>query len=36
MTLNEVGWEGVLSIHLANDRYKWYAFVDMIMKLWVS
>jgi hypothetical protein len=31
--LREVGWEGVEWIHLAQDRDKWQALVNTIMKL---
>jgi len=34
MDLNEVGWEGVDWIHLAEDRHKWCVLLNMIMTLW--
>jgi hypothetical protein len=34
MGLVEIGWGGVDWIGLAQDRYKWRALVNAIMKLW--
>jgi hypothetical protein len=33
MNLNEIGWECVYWIHLAQDRYQWWAVANMIMSL---
>jgi hypothetical protein len=33
MDLKEVGYEGVDWIQLAQDRYQWWAFVNMVMNL---
>jgi len=33
MNLMEIRWEDVEWIHLAQDRYQWYAFVNMVMSL---
>jgi hypothetical protein len=33
--LKESGWDGVDWIDLAQDMYKWQAFVNMVMKLQV-
>jgi hypothetical protein len=35
MDLREVGWEDVDWIHLAEDRYQWWAPVKTVMNLWV-
>jgi hypothetical protein len=35
MDLEEMGWEGVDWMHLAQDRDQWQAVVNMVMKLWV-
>jgi hypothetical protein len=35
MDLMEIGWEGVDSIHLAQDRDKWEALMNKIMNLQV-
>jgi hypothetical protein len=35
MDLKEIGWQGVDWIDLAQDRDKWWAFVNMVMKLLV-
>jgi hypothetical protein len=34
MDLEEIGWEGIDWIHLALDRGKWWALVNMLMNLW--
>jgi hypothetical protein len=34
--LKEIRWEGVDWIHLAQDRNRWRALVNTVMKLWVS
>ena len=36
MNLQEVGWEGVENIDLAQDRNRWRAVVNTAMKLRVS
>jgi hypothetical protein len=36
MELREIGWKGVDWIQLAQDRDKWRAFVNMVMKLRAS
>jgi hypothetical protein len=33
MDIREIGWEGVYWMHLAHDRYHWWAFVSMVMSL---
>jgi hypothetical protein len=33
--LGEIGWEVVDWIHLAQDRYEWWAPVNMIIYLWI-
>jgi hypothetical protein len=33
MDLKEIGWEGMDWMHLAQDRYQWWVFVNMIMNL---
>jgi hypothetical protein len=33
--LQEMGWEGVDWINLAENREKWMAFVNMVMKFWL-
>jgi hypothetical protein len=33
MDLREIGWEGVESIHLAQDRDHWRAVVNVVMNL---
>jgi hypothetical protein len=35
MDLGEVGWDGVDWIDLAQDRDRWRAYVNAVMKLWV-
>jgi hypothetical protein len=35
MNLTEIDWEGVDRIDLAQDREKWWDFVQGIVKLWV-
>jgi hypothetical protein len=35
MDLREIRWEGVDWLHLAHDRDWWWAFVNMVMNLWV-
>jgi hypothetical protein len=35
MNLKETGWEDMDWIHLAQDRNKWQAVVNMVMNLWV-
>jgi hypothetical protein len=35
MNLQDVGWRGVDWIYLAQDRNKWRALVNVVMKLWV-
>jgi hypothetical protein len=35
MDLQEVGWEGVDWIDMAQDRDRWRAFVNAVMNLWV-
>jgi hypothetical protein len=35
MDLKETGWEGVDCIHVAQDRDRWRALVNMVMNLWV-
>jgi hypothetical protein len=35
MVLREIGWEGVDWIYLAQDRYQWWALMNMIMNLQV-
>jgi len=35
MNLKETGWEDMDWIHLAQDRNKWEAVVNMVMYLWV-
>jgi hypothetical protein len=35
MNLKDTRWEGMDWIHLAQDRDKWQALVNMIMNLWV-
>ena len=36
MDLQEVGWKGVDNIHVAQDRNRWWAVVNTVMKLRVS
>jgi hypothetical protein len=31
----EISWEGVVWIHLAEDRGRWWAVVNVVMNLWV-
>jgi hypothetical protein len=33
MDLNDIGWDGVDWIHMAQDRDQWRALVNMVMKL---
>jgi hypothetical protein len=33
--LGELGWDGMDSIYLAQDRDQWRALVDTVMNLWV-
>jgi hypothetical protein len=35
MDLQDVGWEGMNSIDLAQDRERWQALVNAVMNLWV-
>jgi hypothetical protein len=35
MGLKEISWEDIDWINLAQDRYRWWPLVNMIMKLWV-
>jgi hypothetical protein len=35
MDLREIGYGGVEGIHLAEDRDRWRAVVNAVMKLWV-
>jgi hypothetical protein len=35
MDLQEVGWEGVDWIDMAQDRNRWRALVNTVMNLWV-
>jgi hypothetical protein len=35
MDLREIGWGDMEWINLAYDRDQWWAFVDMVMNLWV-
>jgi hypothetical protein len=35
MDLREIGWGGVEWIHLAQDRDRWWAIVNVVMNLWV-
>jgi hypothetical protein len=35
MDLREIGWGSVEWIHLAQDRDRWRAVVNMVMNLWV-
>jgi hypothetical protein len=35
MDLQEVGWEGVDWIDMAQDRDRWRALVNAVMNLWV-
>jgi len=35
MDLGEIGWEGVDSIHLVQDRDQWWALVNLVMNLQV-
>ena len=32
--LNKMGWEDMDWINLSQDRYKWWTFIDVVMKLW--
>jgi hypothetical protein len=34
MDLRKIGWEGVVWIHLAQDRDQWWDLVSMVMKLY--
>jgi hypothetical protein len=34
VNVKEIGWEGIDWIHLAQDRDRWWAVVNMIKKLW--
>jgi hypothetical protein len=35
MDLREIGWGSVDWIQLAQDRDRWWAFVNTVMNLWV-
>jgi hypothetical protein len=35
MDLTEIGWEHVDWMHVAQDRDKWWAVVNIVMNLWV-
>jgi hypothetical protein len=35
MDLQDVGWRGMVWIDLAEDRDRWWALVNAVMKLWV-
>ena len=35
MDHEEIGWENMDQVYLAQDRGKWWAFVNMVMNLWV-
>jgi hypothetical protein len=35
MNFREIGWDGMDWIDLAQDRAKWRALVNAVMKLWV-
>jgi hypothetical protein len=35
MSLQEMGWEGIDWIDLAQDRERWRALVNAVMNLWV-
>jgi hypothetical protein len=35
MDLREIWWEGVDWMHLAQDMDQWWAFVNVVMNLWV-
>jgi hypothetical protein len=35
LDLREIGWEGVVWIHLAHDKDQWQALVNMMINLWV-
>jgi hypothetical protein len=35
MAVREIEWESVDWIHLAQDRGKWRAVVNMVMNIWV-
>jgi hypothetical protein len=35
MDIREIGFEGLDWIHMAQDRYRWGAFVTTVMSLWV-
>jgi hypothetical protein len=35
MDLREIGWGSVDRIQLAQDRYRWWAVVNIVMNLWV-
>jgi hypothetical protein len=34
MDVREIGWKSVDLMHLAQDREKWQALVDMVINLW--
>jgi len=36
MDLREIGWGGVNWMHLAQDRDKWQAVVNMMMNHWIQ
>jgi hypothetical protein len=36
LDLREIGINGANWIHLAQDRVQWWAFVNMVMNLWVT
>jgi hypothetical protein len=35
MDVREIGWEVVDWMHVAQDRYQWWAIVNTVMNLWV-
>ena len=35
MDQEEIGWENMDQVYLAQDRGKWWAVVNMVMNLWV-
>jgi hypothetical protein len=35
MNLTETGWDGIVWIHLAQDRDQWRVLVNTVMNLWV-
>jgi hypothetical protein len=34
MDLEEIGWEGVEWMHLAQERDQWWAVMNMLRKFW--